>query len=155
VLGVSVLLAAALVLPSSTSRCSTIGLSALVALGLVLLTGVGGLTSFGQAAFVGLGAYTTAWLTTAQDLPGWLASSAARRAALVAGLVITATVAVMLGSVTPAVGPLPAAGHHRLGHQPVFPVRQHGVPGRPRRHVRHPADQPVRFELVTTGSSTT
>jgi len=39
----------------------------------VLLTGVGGLTSFGQAAFVGLGAYTTAVLTTATELPGWLA----------------------------------------------------------------------------------
>ena len=50
-----------------------IGLSAVVALGLVLLTGVGGLTSFGQAAFVGLGAYTSAYLTTATDLPVWLA----------------------------------------------------------------------------------
>ena len=50
-----------------------IGLSALVALGLVLLTGVGGLTSFGQAAFVGLGAYASAYLTTATDLPAWLA----------------------------------------------------------------------------------
>ena len=37
---------------------------------LVLLTGVGGLTSFGQAAFVGVGAYTTAVLTTADNLPG-------------------------------------------------------------------------------------
>ena len=50
-----------------------IGLAAMVALGLVLLTGVGGLTSFGQAAFVGLGAYTTAVLTTAPALPGWIA----------------------------------------------------------------------------------
>jgi branched-chain amino acid transport system permease protein len=76
VLGVFlVLLAAApLVLPEFyVTLLNYMGLSALVALGLVLLTGVGGLTSFGQAAFVGLGAYTTAWLTTAQDLPGWLA----------------------------------------------------------------------------------
>jgi branched-chain amino acid transport system permease protein len=72
-----------------------------VALGLVLLTGVGGLTSFGQAAFVGLGGYTTAWLTTAQDLPGWLAFiGSSPWFTLVAGLVITATVAVILGSVT-------------------------------------------------------
>ena len=60
-----------------------IGLYAIVALGLVLLTGVGGLTSFGQAAFVGLGAYTTAYLTTATDLPGWLTPGA--RLALILG----------------------------------------------------------------------
>ncbi len=78
-----------------------IGLSAMVALGLVLLTGVGGLTSFGQAAFVGLGAYTSAWLTTSQELPGWLAfAGTSPWLSLVAGLVLTALVAIILGSVT-------------------------------------------------------
>ena len=85
-----------------------VGLSALVALGLVLLTGVGGLTSFGQAAFVGIGAYTTAWLTTATELPAWLAFAAGSPwMALLLGLVLTATVAVLLGSVT-----LKLSGHY-------------------------------------------
>ena len=98
-----VLLAAApLVLPDFyVTLLNYIGLSALVALGLVLLTGVGGLTSFGQAAFVGLGAYTTAWLTTSQELPGWLAFiGGSPWLALIAGLVLTALVAIILGSVT-------------------------------------------------------
>ena len=98
-----VLLAAApLVLPDFyVTLLNYIGLSALVALGLVLLTGVGGLTSFGQAAFVGLGAYTTAWLTTSQELPGWLAAiGSSPWLALIAGLVLTALVAIILGSVT-------------------------------------------------------
>jgi branched-chain amino acid transport system permease protein len=86
-----------------------IGLYALVALGLVLLTGVGGLTSFGQAAFVGLGAYTTAWLTTnVESLPawlGWLGSSA--WFGLIAGLLLTAAVAVLIGSMT-----LRLSGHY-------------------------------------------
>jgi ABC-type branched-subunit amino acid transport system ATPase component/ABC-type branched-subunit amino acid transport system permease subunit len=86
-----------------------IGLYALVALGLVLLTGVGGLTSFGQAAFVGLGAYTTAWLTTnVESLPswlGWLGSSA--WFGLVAGLLLTAAAAVLIGSMT-----LKLSGHY-------------------------------------------
>ncbi|MCP5311541.1 MAG: branched-chain amino acid ABC transporter ATP-binding protein/permease [Zoogloeaceae bacterium] len=78
-----------------------IGLYALVALGLVLLTGVGGLTSFGQAAFVGLGAYTTGVLTASQDLPGWLAwAGGSPWLALVIGLLLTALVAVMVGSLT-------------------------------------------------------
>ena len=85
-----------------------IGLSALVALGLVLLTGVGGLTSFGQAAFVGIGAYTTAWLTTSQQLPSWLAFlGGSPWLALLAGLVLTAAVAIFLGSVT-----LRLSGHY-------------------------------------------
>ena len=104
VLGVfMVLLAVApLVLPEFyVTLLNYVGLSALVALGLVLLTGVGGLTSFGQAAFVGLGGYTAAWLTTAQDLPGWLAFiGSSPWFTLLAGLVLTATVAVILGSVT-------------------------------------------------------
>ncbi len=75
-----------------------IGLYAIVALGLVLLTGVGGLTSFGQAAFVGLGAYVTAYLSTADSLPGctsvlvgspWIG--------LLAGLLLTGCVAFVLG----------------------------------------------------------
>jgi branched-chain amino acid transport system permease protein len=85
-----------------------IGLSALVALGLVLLTGVGGLTSFGQAAFVGLSAYSTAYLTTAEDLPGalvWLGGSP--WLGLVAGLLLTATVALALGFLT-----LRLSGHY-------------------------------------------
>ncbi len=78
-----------------------IGLSAMVALGLVLLTGVGGLTSFGQAAFVGIGAYTTAWLTTSADIPGWLQFAAGSPwLGLIAGLLLTALVAIILGSVT-------------------------------------------------------
>lgn len=69
-----------------------IGLYAMVALGLVLLTGVGGLTSFGQAAFVGLGAYTTAYLTTVHGVSPWLT--------LIAGLAVTAVVALSLGFIT-------------------------------------------------------
>jgi branched-chain amino acid transport system permease protein len=76
-----------------------IGLYAVVALGLVLLTGVGGLTSFGQAAFVGLGAYATAYLTTAYDVSPWLG--------LLAGLGITASVALFLGFIT-----LRLSGHY-------------------------------------------
>ena len=76
-----------------------IGLYSIVALGLVLLTGVGGLTSFGQAAFVGLGAYTTAYLTTAAGWSPWLT--------LLAGLAITAGVALVLGLLT-----LRLSGHY-------------------------------------------
>ena len=78
-----------------------IGLYAMVALGLVLLTGVGGLTSFGQAAFVGLGAYTTAALTTAPALPGWIAwAGSSPWATLCLGLLLTVVVALILGSLT-------------------------------------------------------
>ena len=47
-----------------------------------------------------------------QDLPGWLAFiGGSPWLTLVAGLVLTATVALVLGSVTPqAVGPFPALG---------------------------------------------
>ena len=85
-----------------------IGLYALVALGLVLLTGVGGLTSFGQAAFVGLGAYTTGYLTTAEELPAvlsWFAVSP--WLTLVAGLLVTLAVAGVLGLLT-----LRLSGHY-------------------------------------------
>jgi len=85
-----------------------IGLYALVALGLVLLTGVGGLTSFGQAAFVGLGAYTTALLTTAQDLPAALAwIGASPWLSLLAGLLLTLVFAAVLGLLT-----LRLSGHY-------------------------------------------
>jgi branched-chain amino acid transport system permease protein len=87
--------------PFYVTLLNYIGLYAMVALGLVLLTGVGGLTSFGQAAFVGLGAYTSAALTTAQDLPAWLAwAGASPWLALVVGLALTAVVAILLGSLT-------------------------------------------------------
>ena len=76
-----------------------IGLYSIVALGLVLLTGVGGLTSFGQAAFVGLGAYATGYLTTAHAVSPWLT--------LLAGLAVTAAVALVLGVLT-----LRLSGHY-------------------------------------------
>jgi branched-chain amino acid transport system permease protein len=69
-----------------------IGLYSIVAIGLVLLTGIGGMTSFGQAAFVGVGAYATAYLTTKYSVSPWLA--------LIAGVVITAFIALLLGLVT-------------------------------------------------------
>ncbi|CAM5488752.1 ATP-binding cassette domain-containing protein [Thauera mechernichensis] len=95
------LMVPAILSPYYVTLLNYIGLYAMVALGLVLLTGVGGLTSFGQAAFVGLGAYTTAALTTATDLPAWLAwVGASPWLTLVAGLLITAAVAVLLGSLT-------------------------------------------------------
>jgi branched-chain amino acid transport system permease protein len=69
-----------------------IGLYSIVAIGLVLLTGIGGMTSFGQAAFVGVGAYATAFLTTQYGVSPWLA--------LIAGVVLTAFIALLLGLVT-------------------------------------------------------
>ncbi|MDN7673981.1 branched-chain amino acid ABC transporter ATP-binding protein/permease [Burkholderia oklahomensis] len=69
-----------------------IGLYAIVAIGLVMLTGIGGMTSFGQAAFVGIGAYATAYLTTAYGASPWLG--------LIAGIALTALVALVLGAVT-------------------------------------------------------
>ncbi|MCK6437557.1 branched-chain amino acid ABC transporter permease/ATP-binding protein [Rivihabitans pingtungensis] len=103
------LLAAPLLLPEFyVTLLNYVGLSALVALGLVLLTGVGGLTSFGQAAFVGLGAYVSAWLTTASDLPVWLAwLGASPWLTLLAGLALTAAVALLLGSLS-----LKLSGHY-------------------------------------------
>ena len=81
------------------TQLNYIGLAAMVALGLVLLTGVGGLTSFGQAAFVGLGAYTTAVLTSHYGTSPWLA--------LLAGLLLTAVIAYLLGVIT-----LRLSGHY-------------------------------------------
>ncbi|MCX7892532.1 MAG: branched-chain amino acid ABC transporter ATP-binding protein/permease [Burkholderiales bacterium] len=89
---VAALAVAPLVLPEFyVTLLNYVGLYSIVSLGLVLLTGVGGLTSFGQAAFVGLGAYTTAYLATALAWSPW--------ATLVAGLAITAAVALFLGFV--------------------------------------------------------
>ncbi|MDU3040294.1 branched-chain amino acid ABC transporter ATP-binding protein/permease [Bradyrhizobium sp.] len=69
-----------------------IGLSALVAIALVLLTVVGGLTSFGQAAFVGFGAYTTAVLSAQYGVSPWLT--------LPLSLLVSGLAAVLLGLVT-------------------------------------------------------
>ncbi|MDH4568903.1 branched-chain amino acid ABC transporter ATP-binding protein/permease [Pseudomonas sp. BN414] len=106
---VAVLGVAPLVLPPFyVTLLNYIGLYTLVVLGLVLLTGVGGMTSFGQAAFVGLGAYTSAYLTTVQDLPGWLAwASASPWLTLLVGLVLTGAVALLLGALT-----LKLSGHY-------------------------------------------
>ncbi|WP_051246660.1 branched-chain amino acid ABC transporter ATP-binding protein/permease [Metapseudomonas resinovorans] len=101
-------LAPLLLPPFYVTLLNYIGLYTLVVLGLVLLTGVGGMTSFGQAAFVGLGAYTSAYLTTVQDLPGWLAwASASPWLTLLVGLVLTGAVALLLGALT-----LKLSGHY-------------------------------------------
>lgn len=85
-----------------------IGLYAIVALGLVLLTGVGGLTSFGQAAFVGLGAYSTAYLSAAENLPAWASVlGGSPWVGLMVGLLVTAMVAIVLGLLT-----LRLSGHY-------------------------------------------
>jgi branched-chain amino acid transport system ATP-binding protein/branched-chain amino acid transport system permease protein len=76
-----------------------IGLGTLVALGLVLLTGVAGVMSFGQQVFAGLAAYTTAVLTTQYAASPWIA--------LLAGLILVATVALFLGAIT-----LRLSGHY-------------------------------------------
>ncbi|MGE7990995.1 ABC transporter permease subunit [Pseudomonas sp. NPDC089554] len=101
-------LAPAVLPPYYVTLLNYIGLYTLVVLGLVLLTGVGGMTSFGQAAFVGLGAYTSAYLTTVQDLPGWLAwASYSPWLTLLVGLTLTAIVALVLGALT-----LKLSGHY-------------------------------------------
>ena len=69
-----------------------VGLATLVALGLVLLTGISGQTSFGQATFVGLAAYATTMLARFGGQPPV--------AGLVAGLVLTGSVAWLLGLIT-------------------------------------------------------
>lgn len=106
---VAVLLLGPLVLPEFyVTLLNYIGLYALVALGLVLLTGVGGMTSFGQAAFVGIGAYTTAYLTTAETLPGLLVWAAGSPwLSLPLAVVFTLCVAALLGLLT-----LRLSGHY-------------------------------------------
>ncbi len=142
------LLVPAILSPYYVTLLNYIGLYAMVALGLVLLTGVGGLTSFGQAAFVGLGAYTTAALTTATDLPAWLAwAGGSPWLTLVVG-----PAADRVGggadrlADAEAFGPLPAPGHDRVGHQPVLPLRHDGEPGRAHRHQRHPGDRALGLD---------
>jgi len=93
-----VLAAALLIAPTAAppfwiTLLNYIGLYSIVTLGLVLLTGVAGQTSFGQAAFVGLGAYATAYLSlNYPSLSPWLN--------LVAGMALTALVALALGFIT-------------------------------------------------------
>jgi branched-chain amino acid transport system permease protein len=95
----------------SITLLNYIGLYALVAAGLVMLTGVAGMTSFGQAAFVGLGAYATAWLCTstaaADALGGFVAPALLPWLGLPLGLLLTAAVAWLLGSIT-----LKLSGHY-------------------------------------------
>jgi branched-chain amino acid transport system permease protein len=74
------------------TQMNYIGIDAVAVLGIVLLTGVVGLTSFGQAAFAGVGAYSTAYLCVKMGLSPWTG--------LVVGLLLTACVALVLGSVT-------------------------------------------------------
>jgi len=94
--------------PYYVTLLNYIGLYTLVVLGLVLLTGVGGMTSFGQAAFVGLGAYTSAYLTTTEQLPAWLAwAGSSPWLALLVGVVLTVSVAMILGAMT-----LKLSGHY-------------------------------------------
>lgn len=94
--------------PYYVTLLNYIGLYTLVVLGLVLLTGVGGMTSFGQAAFVGLGAYTSAYLTTAEQLPAWLDwAGSSPWLALLVGVVLTVSVAMILGAMT-----LKLSGHY-------------------------------------------
>jgi len=94
--------------PYYVTLLNYIGMYAMVVLGLVLLTGVGGMTSFGQAAFVGLGAYTSAYLTTAEQLPAWLAwAGTSPWLTLLVGVVLTASVALILGALT-----LKLSGHY-------------------------------------------
>jgi branched-chain amino acid transport system permease protein len=93
VAAVGLIAAPAVLRPFWITLLNYIGLYSIVALGLVLLTGVAGQTSFGQAAFVGIGAYTTAYLSlNFPVLSPWLN--------LVAGLALTALVALFLGFIT-------------------------------------------------------
>ena len=92
-LGVVVIVAVPAVLPAFyVTLFGYVGLATLVALGLVLLTGISGQTSFGQATFVGLAAYATTILTRFEGAPPLLG--------LVVGLLITGTVAWLLGLIT-------------------------------------------------------
>ncbi|WP_343650876.1 branched-chain amino acid ABC transporter ATP-binding protein/permease [Herbaspirillum sp.] len=94
--------------PFYMTLLNNIGLASLVVLGLVLLTGVAGLTSFGQAAFVGLGAYISAALSAkVLPLPDALLWMQSPWVALVVALVLTALLALAVGSVT-----LKLSGHY-------------------------------------------
>jgi branched-chain amino acid transport system ATP-binding protein/branched-chain amino acid transport system permease protein len=78
--------------PFYVTLAGYIGLATLVALGLVLLTGISGQTSFGQASFVGLAAYATTLLTKLAGQPPIIG--------LAAGLLVTGTIAWLLGLIT-------------------------------------------------------
>jgi branched-chain amino acid transport system permease protein len=89
---ITVGLAPALFPPFYVTLFGYVGLATLVALGLVLLTGISGQTSFGQATFAGLAAYATTLLTRFEGAPPL--------AGLAAGLVLTGTIAWLLGLIT-------------------------------------------------------
>ena len=91
----------------SITLLTYIGLYALVAAGLVMLTGVAGMTSFGQAAFVGIATYSTAWACTAPEVAALVTPALLPWVGLGMGLVLTAAVAWLLGSVT-----LKLSGHY-------------------------------------------
>lgn len=78
--------------PLSITLLNYIGIYSLVAIGLVLLTGIVGIISFGQAAFIGIAAYATAWVSALNGQSPWLG--------LVLAIVLTCTVAAVLGLVT-------------------------------------------------------
>ncbi len=69
-----------------------IGIHAIIAVGLGLLMGYAGQVSLGHAAFYGLGAYTSAILTTKLGVPPV--------PAMLAGIVLTAVIALLLGTPT-------------------------------------------------------
>ena len=100
---------------SGSRRATTSACTRWSSLGLVLLTGVAGLTSFGQAAFVGIGAYTAAYLAAKLGVSPWLT--------LLVGLALAVAGGAGAGRDHAAhVGPLPAAGDHRLGPGAVLPA---------------------------------
>lgn len=78
--------------PFSITLLNYVGIYSLVAIGLVLLTGIVGIISFGQAAFIGIAAYATAWVSAINGQSPWLG--------LVLAIVLTCTVAAVLGLVT-------------------------------------------------------
>jgi len=67
-----------------------VGLTAMITMGLSLLMGYAGQISLGQAAFYGLGAYTSGILTAKYGINPW--------AAILAGIILSAAVAVVVGS---------------------------------------------------------
>jgi hypothetical protein len=100
-----------------------VGLYSIVALGLVLLTGVAGQTSFGQAA-----------VRRYRRLHDSRAVGAVRDVAV--ALALRGPAAHLRARVVPRLHhaaderALSAARDDRVGHQPVFPVRQRRDPGR-------------------------
>ncbi len=88
------LIVAPLVLRSAylTTTGVLIGIHAIIAVGLGLLMGYAGQVSLGHAAFYGLGAYCSAILTTKVGLPPLVG--------IVAGMVITAIIALVVGAPT-------------------------------------------------------